>query len=37
MAVPALDTFHIGIVSPLPIERAAAQEVLDIEYNREIP
>jgi nucleoside phosphorylase len=33
MAAPALDTFQIGIVCPLPIERAAAQEVLDIEYD----
>lgn len=33
MAIPALDTFQIGIVCPLPIERAAAQEVLDTEYD----
>jgi nucleoside phosphorylase len=33
MAAPALDAFQIGIVCPLPIERAATQEVLDIEYD----
>jgi nucleoside phosphorylase len=33
MAAPALDTFQIGIICLLPIERAAAQEVLDFEYD----
>jgi nucleoside phosphorylase len=33
MAAPALDAFHIGIICPLPIESAATQEVLDIEYD----
>ncbi|RDW79916.1 hypothetical protein BP6252_04554 [Coleophoma cylindrospora] len=33
MAAPPLNAFQIGIVCPLPIERAAAQEVLDIEYD----
>jgi hypothetical protein len=33
MAAPAVSAFHIGIVCPLPIECAAVQEVLDIEYD----
>ncbi|RDW92299.1 hypothetical protein BP5796_01693 [Coleophoma crateriformis] len=33
MAAPPLNAFQIGIVCPLPIERAATQEVLDIEYD----